>query len=222
MAFLLKGALIEYGSDFLGPLPNVLIFQFNPEQVTRTLEVPPRPTGASSRETGQAGEIPVEKLTLTAKFSAADLLAMGDPLARVVGIGPYLASLEMMVRPKAAIAGLLGAAIDAVGSLFGADEAAATQPIPREKYPKLIFIWGLTRVLPVFIHSMVITETNYDFVLNPTEAEVQLGITVISPDPCAQDLIAEGADTYTSIAKEALAISNLANSAREVVDLIPF
>ena len=46
MAFLLKGALIEYGSDFLGPLPNVVIFQFNPEQVTRTLEIPQRPTGA--------------------------------------------------------------------------------------------------------------------------------------------------------------------------------
>ena len=71
MTFLLKGALIEYGSDFLGPLPNVVVFQFNPEQVTRTLEIPPRPTGAAGRETSQAGEVPLEKLDLTAKFSAA-------------------------------------------------------------------------------------------------------------------------------------------------------
>ena len=72
---LLLGALIEYGTDFLGPLPNVVVFQFNPEQVTRTIEVPQRPTGAGSRETSQAGEVPLEKIDLNAEFSAADMLA---------------------------------------------------------------------------------------------------------------------------------------------------
>ena len=223
MAFLLKGALIEYGSDFLGPLPNVVIFQFNPEQVTRTVEVPSRPTGATSRETSQAGEIPVEKLDLTAKFSAADLLAENNVLARAFGVGPYLAALEMMVQPKAKISGLLSAAVDAVGdALSGGGGDEPSQPIPREQFPKLIFIWGLTRVMPVFIHSLVITENHFDYLLNPIEAEVRLGLTAISPDPCADDMVAEGAYEYTSLAKEALAISNLANTAKEVVDLIPF
>ena len=36
MGKMLRGALIEYGSDFLGPIPNVVIFQFNPETLTRT------------------------------------------------------------------------------------------------------------------------------------------------------------------------------------------
>ena len=49
MPYLLKGALIEYGSDFLGPIPNVVIFQFNPESMTRNIQIPPRPTGASRR-----------------------------------------------------------------------------------------------------------------------------------------------------------------------------
>lgn len=223
MAFLLKGALIEYGSDFMGPLPNVLIFQFNPEQVTRTLQIPPRPTGASSRETNQAGEIPTEEISLTAKFSAADLLGEDDPLARASGIGPYLAALEMMVHPKTTLSGLLEAGIDAIGGMLGAGgDAAPTQPIPREAYPRLIFIWGLTRVVPVIVNSMVITETHFDFLLNPIVAEVQLGLTVITPDPCANDPVAEGASSYTAIAREALAISNLANTAKEVVDLIPF
>ena len=39
----LKGVLIEYGSDFLGPIPNVVVFQFNPEKLARTIEVPQRP-----------------------------------------------------------------------------------------------------------------------------------------------------------------------------------
>ena len=40
MPFLMRGAMIEYGSDFLGPLPNVVIFQFNPESLTRTIQIP--------------------------------------------------------------------------------------------------------------------------------------------------------------------------------------
>ena len=222
MSLLLKGALIEYGSDFLGPLPNVVVFQFNPLQITRTIEVPPRPTGAGSRETSQAGEVPLEKLDLTASFSAADMLASNNVLARATGIASYLAALELMANAKAAEGGLLGAAIDAIGSLLGGGAADATQPIPREAYPRLIFIWGLTRVLPVMVTSMKITETQFDFLLNPIEAEVALGLTVIRPDACAKDLVAEGASIYTATAKEALAVSNLANVAGEIADLVSF
>jgi hypothetical protein len=222
MSLLLKGALIEYGTDFLGPLPNVVVFQFNPLQVTRTIEVPPRPTGAGSRETSQAGEVPIEKLDLTASFSAADILASNNILARASGIASYLAALELMANAKAAEGGLLGAAIDAIGALLGGGAAAATQPIPREAYPRLIFIWGLTRVLPVMVTSMKITETQFDFLLNPIEAEVEIGLTVIRPDPCAKDLVAEGASIYTATAKEALAVANLANVAGEIADLVSF
>jgi hypothetical protein len=222
MSLLLKGALIEYGSDFLGPLPNVVVFQFNPLEVTRTIEVPPRPTGAGSRETSQAGEVPIEKLDLTASFSAADMLASNNVLARASGIASYLAALELMANTKAAEGGLLGAAIDAIGSLLSGGAADATQPIPRESYPRLIFIWGLTRVLPVMVTSMKITETQFDFLLNPIEAEVEVGLTVIRPDPCAKDLVAEGASIYTATAKETLAVANLANVAGEIADLVSF
>jgi hypothetical protein len=33
MPYLLQGALIEYGSDCLGPIPKVVTFQFNPESL---------------------------------------------------------------------------------------------------------------------------------------------------------------------------------------------
>jgi hypothetical protein len=221
MSLLLKGALIEYGSDFLGPLPNVVVFQFNPLEVTRTIEVPPRPTGAGSRETSQAGEVPLEKLDLTASFSAADMLASNNVLARATGIASYLAALELMANTKAAEGGLLGAAIDAIGAALGGGGAAdATQPIPREAYPRLIL--GLTRVLPVMVTSMKITETQFDFLLNPIEAQVDIGLTVIRPDPCAKDLVAQGASIYTATAKEALAVANLANVAGEIADLVSF
>lgn len=223
MTILMKGALIEYASDFLGPLPNVVIFQFNPEQVTRTLEIPQRPAGAGSRETSQAGEVPLERLELTAKFSASDMLGEDNVLARASGVSPYLAALELMANTKAAAGGLLGAALDAVGDMLGGGAASdATQPIPREAYPRLLFVWGVTRVLPVMVTSMQISETHFDFLLNPIEAEVQIGLTVIRPDPCSADIVAEGASIYTATAKEVLAVANLANVAGEVADLVAF
>ena len=44
---MLRGALIEYGTDLIGPIPNVVIFQFNPEQLTRTITIPQPPPTAS-------------------------------------------------------------------------------------------------------------------------------------------------------------------------------
>ena len=223
MPYLLRGALIEYGSDFLGPLPNVVIFQFNPETLTRNIQIPPRPTGVSSRETSQAGDIPVEKITLTAHFNAADQLNTNNPLARAFGIGPWLAALEKMVHPAGKISGLIGKAIDAIGDAIShGGKKNPRQPIPREKYPRILFIWGLTKVLPVIIESMSITERQYDFLLNPIQAEVSLGLAVMTIDPCSDDKVAKGAIEYSNLAKEAQAILNLANTAQQTVDLIPF
>ncbi len=223
MSYLLRGALIEYGSDFLGPIPNVVVFQFNPESLTRNIQIPPRPTGAKSRETNQAGEVPVEKTTLTAYFSAADQLKNDNMLARASGIAPRLAALEKMVRPVGRISGLIGEGIDAIGdAIGGGGDDTPTQPIPRETYPRILFIWGLTRVLPVIIDSMTITEQEYDYLLNPIRAQVALGLSVITVSQCWDDGVARGALEYTNLAKDTQAIANLASTAAQVVDLIPF
>jgi hypothetical protein len=218
---LLRGALIEYASDFFGPLPNLVIFQFNPDTLSRNISIPERPTGATSRETSQAGTIPVERITLTAHFSAADKLNTGNIIAQELGIGPQLAALEKMVYPSNLIGGLLGEALDKIGDALGlgGDDDIPKQPIPREKYPRILFIWGKTRVLPVLLESMSITEQQYDSSLNPIQAEVALGLAVASnPD----DKVGKGALKYSNIAKEAQAIVNLANTVELSIDLIPF
>ena len=220
----LRGALIEYGSGLIGPIPNVVIFQFNPEQLSRSLQIPQRPTGATQRETTQAGEKTFEKITLKAHFTAADMLADDKVLAKLFGIGPQLAALEKMVLPSTKIAGLIGAAIDKIGDalgLGGGGDDKPAQPIPREKYPRILFIWGLTRVLPVTIDSMSITELEYDAILNPLRAEVDITLSVISIDDCSDDILAKGALEFSTIAKEAQAIANLANTAEAIVELIP-
>lgn len=221
---LLRGALIEYGTDLIGPIPNVVIFQFNPESLSRNLQIPQRPTGATQRETSQAGEKTFEKISFKAHFSAANMLDEDKVLAKMFGIGPQLSALEKMVLPSSKISGLIGEAIDAVGDalgLGGGDDTAPAQPIPREKYPRILFIWGLTRVQPVTIDSMTIVELDYDSLLNPLRAEVDLQLSVIAIDQCSGDTLAKGALEYTTIAKEAQAIANLANTAEQAVELIP-
>jgi hypothetical protein len=223
MTYRLRGALVEYGSDFLGPLPNAVIFQFNPESLARVIQIPPRLGGAGARETHQAGEPPIERITVNAEFDAADLLNSDNTLARIFGIGPQLAALEQMVHPSGKISGLIGAAIDAVGDALGlgGEDEAPTQPIPREAFPRILFLWGLTRVLPVTIESMTITEQQYDFLLNPVRAQVSIGLSVMPVDLCSDDMVAKGALEYSKIAKEAQAVANLANTVDQAIDLIP-
>ena len=219
----LKGALIEYGSDFLGPIPNVVIFQFNPEKLTRTIEIPPRPVNATTRETSQAGEPPYERFTVEAQFSAADQRNSSNVIGLTMGVGPQLAALEAMVYPVQTPGGILGAAVDAVGSLLsGSSGPDPTQPVPRVQSPKILFIWGLTRVVPVIIESMTINEIQYDSLLNPEEASVTIGLAVVTPCNCCDDKIASGALQYTQMAQDTLATVNLANTVAAVVDLIPF
>ncbi len=224
MAYLIKGALVEYGSDFLGPLPNVVLFQFNPETLTRNIQIPPRPNGAAARETTQAGEPSIEKITFKAEFSAADGMGTNNVLARTMGVGPRLAALEKMVHTKSISGGAIGAALKAVGGALGVGGGSkgGRQLIPRENYPRILFIWGPFRVLPVIMESMSITEQQYDFVLNPVRAEVNIGLMVNEIDIFSDDIVAKGALKYSSVAKEAQAIANLANTIDQVVDLIPF
>ncbi len=215
--FLMRGALIEYGSGVMGPIPNVVIFQFNPETLTRTVQIPSRPTSGTSRETSQAGEPATEKISLTAKFSAADEMGENKALARLFGVGTRLAALEKMVHPSNDLLGAIG---DALGLGGGASEPR--QPMPREKYPRILFLWGAYRVLPVVLETMSITEQQFDFLLNPVQAEVSISMAVNGNDRCSDDNIARGALTYSNMAKDAQSMANLANTAEQIVELIPF
>ncbi|KFN42203.1 hypothetical protein [Arenimonas oryziterrae] len=229
--FFLRGALVEYSGDFLGPIPNLVIFQFNPEQLARSIEIPPPPTSSSSggtrqREPDQAGTPPRESFTVTANFSAADDLGNGgivSAIPRVFGIGPQLAALEKMVYPAGPLSGLLGGVTDAVGAaVASADGEPPEAPIPRQSIPRILFIWGATRILPVRIKSMTITEQKFDAFLNPVQAEVQIGLEVINFASTSTDTIGKGALTYSKGAKDAQAILNLGKAIELAVDIVVF
>ena len=231
--FYLRGALVEYGTDVLGPLPNIVVFQFNPEQMVRTINLPTNersidPERASRRrETGQLSAPPLETFEISANFSAADDFGKGGAVSvipRIFGIGPQLAALEKMAYPSAGLfSGLIGAAIDAVGDALGlgGDDDGPTRPVPRQPAPRILFIWGPSRVVPVQIRSMVITEQKYDPILNPVQAEVRIGLAI--PNSVSSgDRIGQGALAYTSTVKDEQAVLNLAKAVELAIDVIPF
>jgi hypothetical protein len=222
------GALIEYSGQFIGPIPNIVVFQFNPESLSRTIRITPNAAEGDRGQRAQsersaAAAPPVEEFSVKLALSAAEDLGTEGPFSgvtRTFGIGPQIAALEKMAYPPGG-GGLIGAAIDAIGSaLSSAVGGGATRPIPREQLPKLLFIWGPTRVLPVSITSLRISEQEYDNVLNPSRAEVEIGLRVAEV-PASDDLIAQGALMYTKTVKEAQAIAQMARGIASLPDILP-
>lgn len=196
---LLKGALI--GVDPLNPLASFVVFQYNPDTMTRRLEA-----RAVSQE-GDRGEAfrltgpPKETITLSIEIDATDQLEQANPLAATLGLNPTLGALEMMLYPKAASV-FINDALAVVGTI---------EVIPIDG-PMILFVWGPTRVLPVRLTSFSITEEAYDPVLNPIRAKVELSLAVLSYHDLSLLSPARALFLAHHIAKEIMATTNVFNN----------
>ena len=200
---LLKGALI--GVDIFNPLASVVVFQYNPDTMTRRLE--PRGMGGEG-ECGEAFRLsgpPKETITLAIEMDATDQLADANPLALASGITPTLAALEMMLYPKTALV-IANTILSALGTV---------EILPAEG-PMILFVWGPTRVLPVRLASLSIVEEAYDTLLNPTRAKVDLTLNVLSYNDLKITSPGNALFMVHQITKEVLATTNLFNSAQNV------
>ena len=209
---LLKGAII--GLDPVNPLASVVVFQYNPDTMTRRLEA--RSTGGGEgSDRSEAFRLtgpPKETITLNVEVDAADQLEQANPIAVASGVHPTLAALEMLLYPKSFTV-IANAVLAQIGSL---------EIIPPEA-PLTLFVWGPSRVLPVRVTSFSITEQAFDTALNPILAKVDLTLQVLSyvdlkiTNPGYTLFLAH------QITKEILATTNVINSAQNVgVSLKPF
>ena len=165
---LLKGAIVRI--DPFNSLSSKIIFQYNPENLTRTLTA--QTTGSDDASRGEVMRLngpPQEAIKVEIVLDAIDQLERGTPPATVLGIHPALAALELLLYPKS---GLIIA--NEVLTRIGVIEI-----IPPE-VPLTLFVWGEKRVLPVRITEFSITEEAFDPNLNPIRAKVSLGMTVLS------------------------------------------
>jgi hypothetical protein len=237
----MRGALIQFMPTFLIPLPNVIIFQFNPESMTHTWTQPEAvPSGGSGGSgSGPRGNplavrgMPGESFSFTIAMDASDMIADGsvvaEGIATLSGIYSRIAALEMLLYPTGAFGGeLLGSVSLSAGGLSvgGSAGAAVERTIPQSQVPTVLFVWGPGRIVPVRVTTLTITERLYDGLLNPTHAEAQLGLRVMTPEeleyasgPLKE--IAQGAYTYSQGLRQALAVANLANSVESIIGMLP-
>src|SRR5215216_2161071 len=139
---LFKGAII--GLDPVNPLASVIVFQYNPDTLTRRLDA--RSTGGGdTNDRSEAFRLtgpPKETITLSMEVDAADQLEAVNPLAVAFGVYPALSALEMLLYPKSATV-IANTALAQAGNL---------EIIPPEA-PMTLFVWGAQRVLPVRLTS---------------------------------------------------------------------
>ena len=81
---LIKGAII--GIDSINPVPSVIIFQYNPETLTRTLKAKTSGEGGNPSEVLRLKGAPVETIKLDLEIDATDQSEKSDSLAVSSGI----------------------------------------------------------------------------------------------------------------------------------------
>jgi hypothetical protein len=166
---LLKGALIVFETPVPAPT-NIIIFQYNPEAMTRRLTQPGADLSGQSADarlnagdTKNVLQTPIESYSLSVELDAADQLEENDVVTRVVGLHPALAALELLLYPSSRVTVTNQALADG-GSMM----------IVAPQLPLVLLVWGAMRIVPVQVTSVSITETAFDQILNPIQAKVDL------------------------------------------------
>jgi hypothetical protein len=149
----------------------VVTLQYNPDTVTRSLQMQSAGDGADQSEALRLKGPPIETIKIEAEWDLTDQLAVGDASSQAVKLGlqPQLADLETLVYPKAS-------QLESNNALA---QAGSLEIVPLES-PLTLFVWSRHRILPVRITELSITEEAFDPALNPIRAKVSLGFRVLS------------------------------------------
>ncbi len=191
-----KGAFIRYDND----QPVVVVFQFNPESISRTPAHPPLESATPTLENPRiTPSEPAESMRFDLQIDATDQLAAGSPLAAAHGILPILSALELLMIPT-----------ERPNLQAMSGDNAYTSP-PRS-VPLVLFFWGTYRILPVRITNLGIDETRFDTRLNPVRAKVSVSLDVLTPNRLGDNVFGKGVYDYTRGVKQVMAALNTLNA----------
>jgi hypothetical protein len=171
---LVKGGIVTMDPD-TSIVMSVIALQYNPDSLSRSLQIQAVPGGADGvrvdalRLRGPA----IETIKLEAEMDATDQLEFPTqyPVTAQYGLHPQLAQLEMLVNPT----------VETLMSDDALANAGTLEIIPLEQ-PLTLFVWSSSRVIPVRLTDLSITEEAFDPNLNPIRAKVSLGMRVLSVD----------------------------------------
>ena len=233
----LKGALISFMPTFIGTIPNVIVFQINPETISHAWTEPtassqPASGGKSNSDPLAVTGVPGESFTFTLILDANDEKAdvatnpIAAGLAAVSGAYIHLAALEMLQYPMGSASALLGQVSAALSSASAGASSTPSTSVPASQVPVVLFVWGPQRIVPVRVTQLQITEKLYDELLNPVHAESQISLRVLTPDELAavqgpmRD-VANIAYVYTQGLRQLQATANLADAAASIIGMLP-
>lgn len=204
----MKGALVEYA---LAIPPLLLLFEFNPESITRSRSITVNTGGSpatrggydfvSPTETPRASQgvtVNAESFTVKVLLDATDRMNDGHAIASVYGVQPELDTIRCMVEPKSQSPSgvqMLASLGQGEGRAFSHQESASV----------LLFVWG-THILPVFMTQAQVEEKAYLPSLIPYRAEASLTLQVIeSVNPfyqveTARQVVSAALNTVSSVA----------------------
>ncbi|HEY4364593.1 MAG TPA: hypothetical protein VGN17_26755 [Bryobacteraceae bacterium] len=235
-----RGAFIEFTSAFLIPIPNIILFQYNPESLvhTWTPAAAAAPSGGAAGPgagnplavTGNPGEEFSFSLALDSSDTIADGSAPASALASISGIYPTLAALEMLLFPSTSGGGsALASAASIGGGALGGASSGVDRSVPVSVVPTVLFVWGPGRILPVRVSTLKVTEKLYDpTLLVPTHADVEIGLKVLTQneidaldDGLVKDIVQTAYDAM-GVLRQGLARANIVNSADALAGMLPF
>lgn len=167
---LLKGGIVLMDPDS-GAVQRIISLQYNPDTLTRTLQVQAIGADGDRSQALRFKGPPVETIKLDAEIDATDQLEFPDQnqTTTKLGIRPQLAALEAIIYPSSS-------RLQSNNTLaqLGTLEIV---PIPA---PLTLFSFGQNYLVPVRITDFSITEQAFDPNLNPILAKVSLGLRVLS------------------------------------------
>lgn len=181
-SFPLSPRLVSGGLVLIDPTTaavlRVVALQYNPDTLSRTLQVQTPPEGADKSDAMRFTRTPVETIKLEAELDATDQLELPDRHRDVVesGLHTQLAAIETMVYPTTA-------QLQANNRLA---QQGTLEIVPMEA-PLILFVWSRYRIVPVRITELSITEEAFDPKLNPVRVKVSLGLRVLSVDDLGFD-----------------------------------
>jgi hypothetical protein len=174
----LQGGLVLVDPES-GVVLRVIVLQYNPDTLTRTLQVKGIPAEAGDRlEALRLTGPPAETIKLDAEIDATDQLEFPDKNRSTteLGIHPQLAALETIVYPPSS-------QIQSNNRLA----SVGTLEIVPAQAPLVLFVWSKNRIVPVHITDFTITEEAFDPALNPLRAKVSIGMRVLTTNDLSFD-----------------------------------
>ena len=193
-----RAAFIAYEPQGYPDKRRVIPFRFNPEGLSRTVNVQggerppsvesgqgaaPSPSGEAAAEGGAATV--KESFTIRIRLDYADRDPGLTTLDEQYGVSPEIAAIEEL---------MYAAPSDAAASSDGTEAVRAASP-----RPTVLLVWGRRNVVPVRIASLKIDESVYNTALNPVRAEIEASLEVLGEAEARADLAVRSAlDKLTS------------------------